>query len=368
MEQRLPVVPGRGAATDPPNRFERLHVEMDPPAGPEGEGPGPVTEFLLDRPRRIVARNESPDVGFERSVNPYRGCEHGCIYCYARPTHEYLGLSSGLDFERRIFARPDAPILLRRELADPSWTPETVVLSGVTDPYQPGEARLRITRGCLEVLAEARNPVAVVTKNHLVTRDTDLLLELAGHGAAAVTLSITSLRRDLQKTLEPRTASPKARLKAVETLAEAGIPVGVNVAPVIPGLTDEELPAILAAAASAGATAAGYILLRLPHAVAPLFSRWLSDHVPDRAEKVMNRIRACRSGRLNDPRFGSRMKGQGIFAEQVEALFRVESRRLGLEGARRPLSTQAFRRPTPPPSDPDRNAPQLDLFSSNGRE
>lgn len=268
--------------------------------------------------------------------------------CYARPTHEYFGLSAGLDFETKIFAKEEAPEWLRRELASPRWEPQVLVMSGVTDPYQPAERRLRITRRCLEVLAEFRNPVAVITKSYLVTRDLDVLSELARYGAASVTLSVTSLDPDLGRRLEPRAAAPALRLKAVARLAEAGIPVGVNVAPVIPGLTDHEIPRILEAAAEAGALTAGYIMLRLPYAVKELFEGWLDAHFPERKSKVLGRIRQVRGGRLNDPRFGSRMKGEGPYARHVARLFQVARRRAGLDRPRVHLSTAAFRRPARP--------------------
>jgi DNA repair photolyase len=265
--------------------------------------------------------------------------------CYARPYHEYLGFSAGLDFETKIMVKEDAPDLLRRELNSPRWQPRTLGLSGVTDCYQPIEQRLRITRRCLEVLAEFRNPVAVVTKRHLVARDADLLAELARHQAAVVFLSITTLDRELARRMEPRASQPEGRLAAIEELAKAGVPVGVLVAPVIPGLTDHEMPAILTAAAQAGATTAGYILLRLPHGVAALFDDWLRQHYPARRDKVLQRLRAMRGGALNDPRFGSRMRGEGILAEQVRALFHLSRQRAGLDRGFSALSVAAFRRP-----------------------
>jgi DNA repair photolyase len=345
---------GRGASGNIGNRFERFHLELDrSDPDPEDEAPiAPKTQFYRDHTRTIIARNDSPDVGFERSVNPYRGCEHGCIYCFARPTHEYLGFSAGLDFETKIMVKTDAPELLEAELASPNWTPQVVVMSGVTDPYQPVERRLRLTRRCLEVLAKFRNPVGMITKNRLVTRDIDILSELAAHGAVAINISVTSLDVNLQRILEPRTSPPSARLDAIAQLSAANIPVGVMVAPIIPSLTDHEIPAILKACGKAGAKFAGFTIIRLPWAVAPLFERWLEEHFPDRKEKILGRIRSVRGGsRLNDPRWKSRIVGEGIFAEQVRSMFEVSCRRAGI-GPRAQLSTAAFRRPRE----------QLDLF------
>jgi DNA repair photolyase len=338
-EPESPIV-GRGAAGNPKNRFDRIEVQ------PNAVDPGkPETVFLRNASRSIVARNDSPDIGFDASINPYRGYEHGCSYCFARPTHEYLGFSAGLDFESRILVKEDAPELLREQLSSPRWKPKVLSMSGVTDCYQPVEKRLRITRRCLEVLAEFRNPVAVVTKNHLVTRDLDLLSRLARHGAVAVAISLTTLNDDLRRVMEPRTSRPVRRLAAIEMLSRAGIPVGVMTAPVIPGLNDHELPALISAAAQAGASFAGYTFMRLPHAVRPLFEDWLERHFPERKEKVLGRIRSARGGKLNDPRFGSRMKGEGIFAEHVAQLFFLSCRRAGIESGRFPkLSTAAFRR------------------------
>jgi DNA repair photolyase len=346
MDPSPPAIRGRGAATNPANRFLPLAflpdlAERDP------DDPGPRTTFLRDGSRRALTTNRSPDIGFTHGLNPYRGCEHGCSYCYARPTHEYLGFSAGLDFESRILVKEDLPELLRKELSSPRWKPTTVMMSGVTDCYQPAERRLRVTRRCLEVLAEFRNPVGIVTKNHLVTRDLDLLGELAAHGAVRVNLSITSLEPELQRVMEPRTATPARRLDAVRKLAAAGVPVGVMVAPVIPGLTDHEMPRILEAAAEAGATSAGMVPLRLPLAVAPLFEAWLERHVPERKERVLNRVREIRGGRLNDARFGSRMRGEGEYAEQMGRIFSTYRRRYGLDGERPELSSAAFRRPDP---------------------
>lgn len=349
----LPAIHGRSASWNPANRFEKLHVDLDDadvvqidPTSEEEEKPRPTTQFFRDLTKTIVARNDSPDVGFETSVNPYRGCEHGCIYCFARPTHEYLGMSAGLDFESKIMVKADAPKLLEEELSSPKWKPQVVVMSGVTDPYQPVERKLRITRGCLEVLAKFRNPLAIITKNRLVTRDIDLLGELAQFGASAVNVSVTSLDPDLQRVLEPRTSSPNARLEAIKMLSDAGIPVGVMVAPIIPGLTDHEVPRIVEACAKAGAQFAGYTIVRLPWAIAPLFEHWLDEHFPDKKEKVLSRIRHIRNGKINDPRWGFRTKGEGIFAEQIGAMFEVSCRRFGI-GARPELSTASFRRVTP---------------------
>ncbi|HWY39463.1 MAG TPA: PA0069 family radical SAM protein [Chthoniobacterales bacterium] len=341
---------GRGASWRPANRFEKLHVDLtdtdvvddDPEAQTK---PRRETQFLQDRTKTIVARNRSPDVGFEVSINPYRGCEHGCIYCFARPTHEYLGFSAGLDFESRIMVKPDAPRLLERELSSPKWKPQFLMMSGVTDCYQPIERKLRITRGCLEVLAKFRNPVGILTKNRLVTRDIDILSEMARDCCAVVNLSVTTLDPKLQQILEPRTSAPGARLDAVAQLRAAGIPVGVMVAPVIPGINDHEIPKIVAACANAGAQFAGHVLLRLPWAVRPLFEHWLDEHFPDRKAKVLERLRASRGGKLYDSRWRKRQTGEGIFAEQMANMFDVACRRAGF-GERPKLSIAAFRRPS----------------------
>ena len=340
MSKPTAGIGGRGSSHNPRNRFEPLALV------PDGAPVGPSTRFLKDTSRSIISYNDSPDVGFEASVNPYRGCEHGCIYCYARPTHEYLGFSAGLDFESRILVKERAPELLKRELASRRWKPQVIAMCGVTDPYQPVERRLELTRGCLKVLAAFRNPVAIVTKNHLVTRDVDILKELAGRDAAVVFISVTTLDSDLCGRMEPRTSQPHVRLSAIRALSDAGIPVGVLVAPVVPALTDHEVPAILAAAAEAGAKCAGYSLLRLPFGVKDLFDRWLEENYPDRKEKVLNRVREIRGGRLNDAGFKTRMKGEGIFAEQVEALFHTACRKLGLTRRSWNLSTASFRAET----------------------
>jgi DNA repair photolyase len=303
------------------------------------------TEFLKDSSRSIVTENNSPDLGFGFGLNPYRGCEHGCAYCFARPTHEYLGLSPGLDFESKIFVKFDAPELLRKKLLSPSWRGELIFMSGVTDCYQPAERKFEITRGCLKVLAEFRNPVSIITKNQLVRRDIDLLQELTKYNAVRVYLSVTSLDVDLARVLEPRTSVPQARLNTIEALAKAGIPVGVNVAPVIPGLTDHE-PAILKAAADAGATHAGYIFLRLPSTVAPIFMEWLTTNRPDRKDRVLNSIRAIKNGQLNISDFGARMRGTGPQAEHVKSLFKIFSEKYGLNKESVSLSSEHFRKVT----------------------
>ena len=344
MVMAIKTLPSRGAGGNPPNRFEKIHLQPDADWDPE-QDPLPRTQFLKDISSTIIAYNDSPDVGFEASINPYRGCEHGCIYCYARPFHEYLGFSSGLDFETKIMVKENAPKLLRAELSSPKWKPQVIGMSGVTDCYQPVERKLKLTRGCLEVLAECRNPVAIITKNFLVTRDIDLLAELARHRAAAVFISLTTLDTELRKVMEPRTSPPAARLRAIEMLSQAGIPAGVLLAPIIPGLTDHEIPSLVEAAAKAGAMSAGYVVLRLPHAVAPLFEQWLANHFPDRKEKVLNRVRSMRHGKLYESAFGERMSGKGIFADQIQSLFDVACRKHGIGGDRQELSTAAFRRP-----------------------
>ena len=339
-----PPLRNRGTADNPPNRFVPISHEVDPDAF-DPEAPSPKTQFLKDTSRSLITYNNSPDVGFEASINPYRGCEHGCIYCYARPTHEYLGFSAGLDFETQILVKEDAPELLYRELASSKWKPQVLAMSGVTDPYQPIEGRLQLTRRLLEVLLEFRNPVAIVTKNHLVRRDIDLLQKLAHYQAAAVYISITTLETRLHRVLEPRTCQPLRRLEAIRELTARGIPVGVLVAPVIPGLTDHEIAPIIEAAAKAGARHAGYVLLRLPHGVKALFEDWLSQHFPDRKLKVLNRLRELRHGNLSDARFGHRMRGEGIFAQQIAGMFQLACRQAGINTSPLDLSTRHFRNP-----------------------
>jgi DNA repair photolyase len=340
---------GRGATVNPDSRFAPVVFEVDADTQVDpAETPLPRTQFLRDTSSSVVTYNNSPDLGFDASVNPYRGCEHGCIYCYARPYHEYLGFSAGLDFESKILVKVDAPELLRRELGSNRWKPQCISLSGVTDPYQPVERRLRITRGCLEVLADCRNPVAIVTKNHLVTRDIDLLSELARYQAALVFISITSLDDGLVGVMEPRTARPLARLNAIRQLTAAGIPVGLLMAPVIPGLNDHEIPAVVGAAREAGVICAAYTPVRLPHGVGDLFVKWLEEHFPARKNKVLDQIRSMRGGQLNDGRFGHRMAGEGIVAEQMAKLFAVACRRAGIPEEHPELSVDSFRRPSGP--------------------
>jgi DNA repair photolyase len=343
----------RGAPENPANRFEKIHLEPDAEWNPDDDVL-PRTQFLADHSQTAITYNDSPDIGFNASLNPYRGCEHGCIYCYARPTHEFLGFSAGLDFESKIMVKQNAPELLRRELSSLKWRPQFIVMSGVTDCYQPVERKLKLTRRCLEVLLEFRNPVAIITKNFLVTRDLDLLAGLAKHQCASVCLSVTTLDNDLRKVMEPRTSPPAARLNAIRKLSEAGVPVSVNVAPIIPGLTDHELPKILQAAHDAGATSAGYTVVRLPYANAPLFEQWLQTHFPDRKEKVLNRLKAMRGGKLYDAQWGKRFSGEGIFAEQIAQMFEVARRKAGFKNDYEELSTAAFRRP---------GGTQLSLFS-----
>src|SRR5438876_395383 len=336
---------GRGAASNPANRFETLSYHSSD--WDEPEDPAPQTLFPKDDTRTIINYNDSPDVGFSASINPYRGCEHGCIYCFARPNHEYLGFSAGLDFESKILVKENAPDLLRRELLSPKWVPQVIAISGVTDAYQPIERRLQLTRRCLEVLVEFQNPVVIITKNELVTRDINLLGKLAGIDGALVFISVTSLDSELARELEPRASQPGRRLAAIESLARAGVPVGTLVAPVIPGLTDHEIPAILSTVAKAGAIAAGYVPLRLPYGVAPLFEEWLALHRPLQKEKILNRIRDIRGGRLNDPNFRTRMQGSGAYAQHISELFEVSCRKLGLNSQRPALSAKAFCRPGP---------------------
>jgi DNA repair photolyase len=334
----------RGAAGNPANRFVPLNYEPWEDFDPS-EDPAPRTQFFRDESRTLLAENDSPDLPFNFSLNPYRGCEHGCIYCYARPTHEYLSFSAGLDFETKIMVKENAPELLRKTFLSKKWEPQGISLSGVTDCYQPAERRLLITRHCLEVCSEFRNPVGIVTKSALVARDIDLLAELALHQAAGVFMSVTTLDHDLARRMEPRAATPTARLRAMRELADAGIPVGVMFAPVIPGLNDHELNDVLSAAKAASAKSAFYTIVRLPFAVKDLFADWLEQNYPERKDKVLGRIWDVHGGQFNDSRFGIRMRGEGEWADTFRQLFRLARERAGLAGSMPPLSAAAFRRP-----------------------
>ena len=346
-----------GSHLDPPNRFERVHSH--PPATDadwEGadwdtehlrEPPHRRVEYLDDQSQSVVAENHSPDINFRYSVNPYRGCQHGCSYCYARPYHEYLGYNAGLDFETKIFVKRDAARLFRDFLAREAWQPEMVAFSGVTDCYQPAERDFRLTRACLEVAAAACQPVGIVTKNALIVRDLDLLAPMAARQLVHVSLSITTLDVELARVMEPRTSIPAARLRAVRELSAAGVPTKVMVAPVIPGLTDTEIPAILRAAAEAGACAASYLLLRLPLTVKPIFLEWLERAQPSARDRVLSRLRQCREGQLDDSRFGSRMRGTGEIARQIGEMFSLFRRQCGLDRPLPPLDCQQFVPPTP---------------------
>ncbi|HKT74355.1 MAG TPA: PA0069 family radical SAM protein [Steroidobacteraceae bacterium] len=347
---------GRGALTNPAGRFESADFEaVDDGWYVEDQPSSIATTLEPDRAKGVISTNDSPDVGFDQSINPYRGCEHGCIYCYARPSHAYVGLSAGLDFETRLFYKQDAAQVLQKELSRPRYVCRPLMLGANTDPYQPVERQMQVTRSILDVLARTRHPVSIITKSALVIRDLDLLRNMAADRLVSVTLSITSLDAEIKRTLEPRTASPHARLRAVAQLAAAGIPVGVNVAPVIPALTDHELERILEAAAQAGARWAGYVLLRLPYEVKDLFRDWLEEHHPQRAAHVMSVLRDQRGGRDNDPSFGTRMKGSGPFAELLKTRFQVATRRFGLRSSRSfPLNSEAF-------SPPRTAGPQMDL-------
>ncbi len=336
-------LPGRGAASNPANRFEGEERLPDPEQA--GQPPSQTT-VISERVKTALSYNDSPDIGFDRSLNPYRGCEHGCVYCYARPTHEYFGLSAGLDFETKLFAKTNIDDVLRQEVAAPRYRPRFVALSGVTDPYQPVEKHLELTRRCLNVLAESGHPVEIITKNPMVTRDVDLLRPLARQGAVRVSLSVTSLRGDLARRLEPRVPRPDLRLAAVSQLAAAGVPVGVNISPIIPGLNDEEVPALIRAARDAGAQWVRWILLRLPHGVKGVMAEWLEAHYPDRAAKVLNKVREARGGQLNVSQFGERMRGSGQQVAMIRRLFQTQAEKAGLSLKPPPLSALSFRAPS----------------------
>jgi DNA repair photolyase len=340
----------RGATVNPPNRFEAVRVEHD---WEQLEEPEELTErrvatsFFPNETRRLITQNDSPDVPFRYSINPYRGCEHGCAYCYARPGHETLGMNAGLDFETKILIKYDAPARLRQELAEDSWRGDALTLSGVTDCYQPAEREFRLTRGCLEVMLEAQQAVGMITKNVLVLRDLDLLAPLARENLAHVYISVTTLDAALARKLEPRTATPTARLRAIRELALAGVPVGVMAAPIIPGLNDQEMPAILAAAKEAGAGTAGYVLLRLPFAVRPIFESWVQSEYPEKADRILAIIRSTRAGRMNNHQWGTRMRGEGHYAEGIHNTFQVFRKKAGLDRPLPPLDTSKFSPPQP---------------------
>ena len=327
-------IKGRGTSEDLSPRFNSSHINYHKDEE-TGQVPSPDTQFINDHPASIITKNNSPDIPFKYSLNPYRGCEHGCAYCYARPTHEYLGYSPGLEFESKIVVKKNAPDLLKKELSSSGWNYEVIAISGVTDCYQPAEKKLQITRQCLGVLADFNNPAAIITKNYLVTRDIDHLSRLAKSAGCRILLSITTLDKKLASSMEPRTSRPGRRLEAIEKLSEAGIPTGVMVAPVIPGLTDHEIPAILEAARNHGAEFAGYVPLRLPHGVKDLFIDWLENNLPDKAQKVVNRIKSMRKGKLNSTSFGDRMKGSGPYAQQIKQLFNLHVKRLGMDQSKR---------------------------------
>lgn len=350
MPDRLPTAVGRSAEVAPPNRFLPIHVEADfEQLAGDDELLAPErrvrTQFFEDASQSIIASNDSPDIPFRYSVNPYRGCEHGCVYCYARPGHEYLGFNAGLDFESRIMVKTRAPQLLRDALCKPSWNGDFLAVSGVTDCYQPAERHFRLTRRLLEVAVEVRQAIGIVTKNALVARDVDLLAPLAAQRLTEVFVSITTLDAELARTMEPRTSTPAAKLQAIRTLSAAGVPTRVMIAPVVPGLTDHEIPQIMEAAAEAGATGAGYILLRLPLAVEPIFLDWLARNYPDKRERVESLVRQTRDGKLYRAEWGTRMRGTGNYAEQIKQSFNVFRRKFGLDRPPPEFDLTLFRPP-----------------------
>ncbi len=345
---------GRGALGNPDNRYHEQQRRELHDGWSQTEQERPSTSLQVDASRSIISRNQSPDIRFEQSVNPYRGCEHGCIYCYARPSHAWLDLSPGLDFETRLLYKPNAVQLLRQALAKPGYRPSTLALSGNTDPYQPIERQLGLTRQLVELLVECRHPFLIISKSSLLTRDLDLLKEAASHGTLEVSLSLTTLDKKLARCMEPRAAGPSSRLATMETLAKAGIPVRLLAAPIIPALNEPELETLMSAARNAGASVAGYVLLRLPLEVAGMFRQWLETHYPLKARRVMSSLQSSRGGRDYQSAFGSRMSGQGVFADMLSQRFKLAARRLGFEEAQ-PLRTNLFQ---PPKGDPR----QLSLF------
>jgi DNA repair photolyase len=348
-------VPGRGAGLNPKNRFERLTVEPfeddEQVSGSSGHQSSIATSFYLDNSKTIIACNDSPDIIYNFSVNPYRGCEHGCIYCYARPYHEYLGFSSGLDFETKILVKMDAPILLEQELLSKSWKPEPIALSGATDCYQPIERKLELTRKCLEVFLRFKNPIMIITKNAQLLRDLDLLQELASMQLVRVTLSISTLKPELARILEPRTSAPYKRLEAIAKLKEAGIPTGILVSPVIPGLTDEEIPSILSEAAKCNVDYADHTLIRLPLAVKELFVDWLQRQMPDSASKIIGRMKQIHGGKIDESRFGLRMTGEGKISEMLHQFFEISRKKCGINNRTIPLRSDLFTRGEPTQGD-----------------
>jgi DNA repair photolyase len=334
---------GRGASGNPINRFEGNYLDYDLDEE-SGEKPSVKMQLIADHSKEIISYNSSPDVPFNAGINVYRGCEHGCIYCYARPFHEYLGFSVGLDFETKIMVKYEAPKLLEKTFRSKKWEPQIVAMSGVTDCYQPIERKLQLTRECLKVFSEYRNPVGIITKNHLITRDIDILKELSAYNAVSTTISITSLDNKITNVMEPRTSRPYKRLKAIEELANAGIPVSVNVAPIIPGLTDHECAEILKSAADAGAQRASYIIVRLPFKVKELFEDWLEQYFPDRKEKILKKLIEMRGGTLYKSDFKTRMKAEGLVAKQIGDLFKVQCNRHGLNKSLFSLSTEQFKK------------------------
>jgi DNA repair photolyase len=367
---RPQALKGRGAVGNPQGRYEiriREHTNDGWQHQEDSDGVLPAsrkTRVVAEQAKSILSRNQSPDIPFSVSLNPYRGCEHGCIYCFARPTHSYLGLSPGLDFESMIFAKTNAAELLRHELAKPSYMPEPIALGVNTDAYQPCERELRITRRVLEVLRECEHPLALITKSSLIERDIDLLADMAAKRQAVAALTITTLDADIARTLEPRAAAPARRLRTIRTLTEAGIPVGVSIAPVIPFVTEPDLERVLEAVAEAGAVSASYIVLRLPWEVNTLFQQWLQTHFPERAQRVMNRIRDMRGGKDYEASFGKRIRGEGIWADLIRQRFEKTARRLGLNGRRQAfagLDASQFRRPAAARSR-DNKSGQLDMF------
>ncbi len=339
---------GRGALSNVGSRYEPTdHVSLDDGWGALDDETSPKTEVTALSQKSLITYNTSPDLSFDRTINPYKGCEHGCIYCYARPNHAYLGLSPGLDFERKIFSKPNSEALLRAELAKRGYRPRPIILGGDTDPYQPAERRLGITRQILDVLVETRHPVGIVSKSELVTRDLDLLSELAQHDLVTVAISITTLDRKLARALEPRASTPQKRLNAIEQLSNAGIPVRVMTAPIVPGLTDHELENLLVAAADHGAIEAGYVLLRLPLEIKDLFREWLEAERPAAAKRVLSLMREARAGRLYQAEFGTRQRGTGAYADLIRSRFERAVKRIGLNANERKLSIDLFRRPAP---------------------